>query len=85
MKKVSKAKREPEMLDEYDFSHGVRGKYVKRFAEASNVVVLAPDVAEAFPDSASVNKALRALVQLARKSTKNHSTNPVQADPPDMR
>ena len=56
-----------EMRDEYDFAHGERGKYAKRFAEGSNVVVLDPDVALVFPDSASVNRALRALAEIARK------------------
>ncbi|MDX6499769.1 MAG: hypothetical protein QOG23_3029 [Blastocatellia bacterium] len=50
-----------EMLEEYDFSGGVRGKYAARFAEGANVVVLDPDVAEIFTDSESVNQALRAL------------------------
>jgi hypothetical protein len=67
MKKVPKGKRAHYMLGEYDFSKGVRGKYAKRYAEGTNVVVLAPDVAAAFPDAASVNEALRALVQIARK------------------
>lgn len=53
--------RDPEMLDEYDFSGGVRGKYADRFARGSNVVVLDPDVAQVFTDSESVNQALRAL------------------------
>ena len=70
MKKPVKGRASPEMLDEYDFSKGVRGKYAERYAEGTNVVVLAPDVAALFPDSESVNEALRALVQLARKSTK---------------
>ena len=52
-----------EMRPEYDFSKGQRGKYASRFAEGSNVVVLSPDVAEAFPDSESVNEALRALLK----------------------
>jgi len=39
------------MLDEYDFSDGVRGKYVDRFPKGSNVIVLDPDVAQVFPDS----------------------------------
>jgi len=69
MKKVSKAKRQPEMLPEYDFSKGERGKYTRRYAEGSNVVLIEPDLAQVFPDSASVNEALRALVTLARKST----------------
>ena len=53
---------------EYDFERGVRGKYAQRYAEGTNVVVLSPDVAKAFPDSASVNKALRALIDIARDS-----------------
>jgi hypothetical protein len=68
MKKAAKTKRDPDMLAEYDFSQGVRGKYAKRFAEGTNIVVLSPDVAEFFPDSAAVNTALRALVEIARKS-----------------
>ncbi len=49
------------MRKEYDFSNGVRGKYAKRYAEGSNVVVLDPDVAEHFKTSEDVNKALREL------------------------
>jgi hypothetical protein len=71
MKKAAKVRRDPDMLDEYDFSKGVRGKYARRYAEGSNVVVLAPDLAAVFPDSASVNQALRALVKVARNSTRN--------------
>ena len=56
------------MLDEYDFRGGERGKYARQYAEGSNVVVLSPDVAEAFPDSESVNEALRALMDIARRS-----------------
>lgn len=63
------------MLDEYDFRQGVRGKYVQRFAEGSNVVVLSPDVAEVFPDSESVNRALRMLVEVAEKSTAKPSAD----------
>jgi len=58
--------RDPEMLDEYDFSDGVRGKYATRFAQGSNVVVIDPDVAQVFADSESVNRALRALVGIIR-------------------
>src|SRR5213593_4268680 len=70
MKKEAKGKRDPDLLDDYDFSKGVRGKYAKRYAEGTNVVVLAPDVAAVFPDADSVNEALRALVRIARKSGK---------------
>ena len=48
-----------ELRPEYDFSSGVRGKYARRFAEGSNVVVLAPDVAQRFKTSDEVNEALR--------------------------
>jgi len=66
---MSDDRREPvdEIQDEYDFVEGVRGKYAGRYAESSNVVVLSPDVAEAFPDSEAVNDALRALVTLAKR------------------
>ena len=60
-----------DMLDEYEFSGGVRGKYARLYAEGSNVVVLSPDVVEAFPDSRAVNDALRALIGVARQSVKH--------------
>ena len=70
MKKAIKTRRDPDMLDEYDFSKGVRGKYAKRYAEGTNVVILSPDVAQVFPDSDSVNEALRVLVKVARRKVK---------------
>ncbi len=69
MKKHIENDHDPDMLDHYDFSQGVRGKYVERFAQGSNIVVLSPDIAEVFPDSESVNNALRMLVEIAGKST----------------
>jgi hypothetical protein len=57
-----KTKKEDEMLDEYDFTGGIRGKYVDRAAGRTNVVVLEPDVAEVFTSSESVNLALRGLL-----------------------
>jgi hypothetical protein len=50
-----------EMLREYSFCRGVRGKYTLRDAGGSNVVVLSPEVTETFPNSASVNRALCTL------------------------
>jgi hypothetical protein len=50
------------MFPEYDFSKGVRGKYAKQYRQKVNVAVLAPDVAEHFPNSESVNQALRSIV-----------------------
>ena len=61
-------KQDDEMLPEYDFSAGVRGKYAAQYASGSNVVMLSPDVAEAFPTAESVNNALRALIAVARQS-----------------
>lgn len=52
---------------EYDFKGGVRGRYAARYAKGSNVVVLSPDVAKAFPDSASANRALLAVVDMMEK------------------
>ncbi len=60
------------MKDDYDFSKGVRGKYAKRFAEGTNVVVLDPEIAKQFPTSEAVNKALRKLIE-DRKKTSGHS------------
>jgi hypothetical protein len=54
-----------DLLPHYDFRGGERGKYAARYREGTNVVVLAPDVAARFPDSAAVNRALRALAEVA--------------------
>lgn len=61
------------MRPEYDFSGGVRGKYYEAYTQSSNVVILDPDVAEVFPDSAAVNQALRLLAKVA-KSMKSSSS-----------
>ena len=58
MKKASNS----DMRDEYDFSKGVRGKYAERFKGGTNLVLLDPDVAKAFPNAKSVNEALRRLI-----------------------
>lgn len=57
-----------EVLPEYDFSGGVRGKYAQRYTQENNIVLLDPDVAQAFPTSESVNEALRLLMRLAQQS-----------------
>ena len=56
-----------EMLREYDFSKGVRGKYARRYARGSNVVVLEPDVAKNFPNAEIVNASLRGLAKIMRR------------------
>ena len=53
------------MKQEYDFSEGVRGKYFMRYQAGSNVVILDPEIAKIFKDSASVNDALRSLILAA--------------------
>ena len=72
MKKGHDAGHFPEMREEYDFSRGVRGKYAKDFAEKCNVVVLDPEVAEEFPDSKSVNEALRSLLPIIKEHAHTH-------------
>ncbi len=57
--------RTKQMRREYDFTGGTRGKYADRYARGSNVVVLDPDVARLFPDGDAVNRALRALAEVA--------------------
>lgn len=56
-----------ELRPEYDFSGGVRGTHYAAYQAGTNVVLLDADVAKAFPDSASVNAALRLLLELAEK------------------
>ena len=70
MRKARSRPETEEMLPEYDFSGGVRGKYASRFAKDTIMVVLDPDVAEVFPDPNSVNKALRALGDIIRDRTR---------------
>lgn len=55
------------MRAEYDFSGGERGKYAKRFGRGAIMVVLDPDVADAFPTGAEVNRALRAILEAVPK------------------
>ena len=63
-------KRKTEMLSEYDFSKGVRGKYAKRYAVGTNLVAISNDIVKIFPDSKSVNDALRMLARIAGKKIK---------------
>jgi hypothetical protein len=63
-----------EILPEYDFSKARRNPYAERYAQGTNVVLLDPDVAKDFPDSSSVNEALRALSAIIRRQTKSRRT-----------
>ena len=56
------------MRANYDFSHGVRGKHYKKFKAGHNLIAIDPDLVKMFPDSQSVNAALRALATLAKKA-----------------
>jgi len=58
----SKSTRES-IRNEYDFSQGVRGKYARRHAQGTNVVVLEPDVAKVFSNSKAVNLSLRKIIR----------------------
>jgi hypothetical protein len=69
MKKIESE--EDDLRPEYDFSRmkgGVRGKYVERYREGTNLVLLDPDVAAAFPDAKAVNEALRLLLETRDRS-----------------
>lgn len=64
---MSQEPEDDDLLPEYDFSGAERGRYYERYRQGSNVVLLEPDVAQAFKDSESVNRALRLLLDLARQ------------------
>lgn len=79
MKKEVDAEMEDELRPEYDFSQlegGVRGKYVERYRAGTNLIRLAPDVAQAFPTEDSVNEALRLLMQVAQRQSANNMVQP---------
>ncbi len=70
MKKKPREEQADGLRPEYDFGQllktGVQGKYAARFREGTNLVLLAPDVAEAFPTAESVNETLRLVLQLTQ-------------------
>lgn len=77
-------KKKPEMNDElrpeYDLKKLLqgagRGKYAKRYAEGTNLVLLAPDVVAAFPTAEAVNEALRLVMQLSKIPTMSEQGTP---------
>ena len=72
MRKESAKRRSDDLRPEYDLASlkgGVRGKYYQRAVAGTNLVLLEPDVAKAFPDSTSVNRALRLLRDVAVSSS----------------
>jgi len=70
MKTKSKGEKADELRPEYDLGQllkdGVQGKYADRYRQGTNLVLLAPDVAEAFPTEEAVNEALRLVIQLTK-------------------
>ena len=74
MKKVESEMEEDELRPEYNLSQlkgRVRGKYVERYRAGTNLVLLEPDVAAAFPDAKTVNEALRLLIKVAENQFPN--------------
>ena len=82
---------EEDLLPEYDFSGAVRGKYYERYREGTNVVLLDPDLAAIFRDSAAVNDTLRSLVSLAKatvaeqRPSRRRRRSPNKPQPPTSR
>jgi hypothetical protein len=79
MKMESNRELEDELRPEYDFSKiegGIRGKYVERYRAETNIVLLDPDVAQAFPTSDAVNEALRLLMQISQRQKSNTALEP---------
>lgn len=64
---MKKMQNDPDMLEEYDFTERIRGKYAERYANGTNVVVIDPDLAKFFPDNESVNQSLRDIVKIIRR------------------
>jgi hypothetical protein len=65
-----------EMRNHYDFSGGIRGKYARRYAGGTNVVVLDPDVARLFPNGKAVNETLRAVAEIVyMQERRRHRAN----------
>jgi len=77
MNEEIKTEMDDELRPEYDLSKllkdGVRGKYAERYQAGTNLVLLAPDVAQAFPNDEAVNEALRLVIQLAKLQIRTES------------
>jgi hypothetical protein len=93
MRKAGKTVTDPDLRPEYDFSAlqgGVRGKYFERYRAGVNLVLLEPEIAQAFPTDEAVNEALRKVMRSAKASRREHvlpnkqmqRTRPAQAKKP---
>ena len=72
MKRASAKKNEDDLRSEYDLSQlkgGVRGKYYREASAGTNLVLIEPELATVFPDTESVNRALRLLAHTAQSAT----------------
>jgi len=85
MKKKSKGEKVDDLRPEYDLREllkdGVQGKYVDRFREGTNLVLLDRDIAEAFPSDEAVNTALRLVIQLKKLPRSEKRSVPKESDP----
>jgi hypothetical protein len=70
MRKIMANKQDKDMLDEYDFSKGIRGKYALRYQEGTNIIKLDEDVRKMFPTTKAVNEALRSLAGIIKQHEK---------------
>ena len=61
------------MREEYDFSEGIRGKHYEAYSKGTNMVLIEPDLAKLFKDSAAVNAALNKLIEIAPDYVSNIS------------
>jgi hypothetical protein len=80
MRRTKKAQSE-DLRPEYDFATmkgGVRGKYAARLKKGSNLVLLEPDVAAAFPTEAAANEALRVVLKAGEIARRSRATRPMQ-------
>jgi hypothetical protein len=78
---MKKPEENDDLQEEYDFKAmkgGVRGKYFQQVAAGSNLVLLDPDVAKAFPTQEAVNKALRMLAEIAKEASAELTTSSQQ-------
>ena len=80
--KKTEAAPDDDMLPHYDFRGGVRGKYARDYARSENLRILAPDLLDVFPDSESVNEALRTLVRITSAIPQKISANTASAPKP---
>jgi len=78
---MKRMQKDLDLLEEYDFSKGVQGKYADRFREGTNLVLLDRDIAEAFPSDEAVNTALRLVMQLQQLPRSEKRSVPKESDP----